>query len=55
VTARVIAAAVRASLALTSTTLNPQWRAITWANVVLPVPEGGGVGGGREGAGQGGQ
>lgn len=29
---------MRASLAFTSTTLNPQCRAITCANVVLPVP-----------------
>jgi hypothetical protein len=37
---------VRASLAFTSTTLNPQCRAITCANVVLPVPVC--VGGGGE-------
>jgi hypothetical protein len=38
VTARVRLLAVRASLAFTSTTLNPQCRAITCASVVLPVP-----------------
>jgi hypothetical protein len=46
---------VRASLALTSTTLNPQWRAMTWASVVLPVPAGSGGGGvdtGRQQLGQ---